>query len=143
MGLTPRSVHQSLAPAPVEGTWNAWVRFLVEILAAVGDRMLRPTQSALLKAGDHIQLIPPGSSRTPPRSFSRSPGNQGTEQMHQVHPEEDRTTSSPRISRREGEAVLPPMRWSTLATASSPMSRTGRATEVSDGVSHSAKGRSP
>lgn len=58
MGLTPRSVHQSLAPAPVEGTWNAWVRFLVEILAAVGDRMLRPTQSALLKAGDHIQLIP-------------------------------------------------------------------------------------
>ena len=59
MGLTSRSVHQSLAPAPVEGTWNAWVRFLVEILAAVGDRMLRPPQSALLKAGDHIQLIPP------------------------------------------------------------------------------------
>lgn len=58
MGLTPRSVHQSLAPAPVEGTWNAWVRFLVEILAAVGDRMLRPMQSALLQAGDHIQLIP-------------------------------------------------------------------------------------
>src|SRR5699024_12484115 len=63
MGLTPRSVHQSLAPAPVEGTWNAWVRFLVEILAAVGDRMLRPTQSALLKAGDHIQLIPPPDPR--------------------------------------------------------------------------------
>src|SRR5699024_6761566 len=61
----------------------------------------------------------PGSSRTPPRSVSRSPGNQGTEQMHQVHPKEDRTTSSPRISRREGEAVLPPMRWRTLATASS------------------------
>ena len=58
MGLTPRSVHQSLAPAPVEGTWNAWVRFLVEILAAVGDRMLRPPQSAQLQAGDHIQLIP-------------------------------------------------------------------------------------
>src|SRR5699024_12705751 len=85
----------------------------------------------------------PSPPKTPPRSLSSSPGNQGTDEMHQAHPEEDRTTSTPRISRREGEAVLPPMRWSTLATASSPMSRTGRATEVSDGVSHSAKGRSP
>src|SRR5699024_10618727 len=75
MGLTPRSVHQSLAPAPVEGTWNAWVRFLVEILAAVGDRMLRPTQSALLKAGDHIQLIPRYLVSTPDgRGSGRSAG---------------------------------------------------------------------